>query len=100
MFKAALRRDSHARDDAAAAAAAAAAANATFSVPPSSSAECSGCSSYLLPVMFRAQMSERLSAALPAHLLPRHGAFNTALLCVTLQLPPLHVATLCVCVCV
>jgi hypothetical protein len=86
VFKAALQRDVHAR---AVDVIAAPPANAsTPQLEASHASECIGCGSYMLPVLLRKSMSQRLSATLQPPQLPRQGDFNRASACVALRVLP------------
>ncbi len=76
MFKSVLKRDVHAP------AGAAAVIPANTSLAAASGPECVGCSSYMMPVLLRASMSEKISATLQAQQMPRLGAYNRAVACV------------------
>ncbi len=79
VFKAALQRDAHAPVDTSPAVA----SNASlFGMQLPSSPHCGDCSSYMLPVLMRAAMGEKLSTTLRPQQLPQQGAFNRAVACV------------------
>ena len=79
VFKAALTRDVHPSANSFR-------LTAPAGIPPlsevPSASDCVGCSSYLLPVMLRASMGERLSASLHPRQLPQQGVYNRAEACV------------------
>jgi hypothetical protein len=79
VFKSVLKRDVHAP---AGAAALIPANTSLLAAAATSPPDCVGCSSYMLPVLLRTSMSEKISATLQAQQLPRLGAYNRAVACV------------------
>ncbi len=75
VFKTALKRDAH---PPAHAADAPAGNSSLLSTQLQTATDCVGCSSFMLPVMMRTSMSEKVSATVCAQDMPRQGAFNRA----------------------